>query len=382
MPRLSAIQNEARERISRLARQALPPGELGEAIMAAICSAIPCDAHTLYAVDPDSLLFTRVLAGSSGPNGASRLHWLRHTYLVRQPGICNPPGMMHLGLPAVALHEDLRRCVDAAPTLVGTDSPLAWWHRFHEVEGVPFRNILAAFCAADGRWVAGLTLVRADPDIAWFKPSDVAFLQVVTPIIGRAVRAALARERAAVASRGGPDAAPGTAIGVIVLGRDGRVQSRNPAADGWIDALRETWIPQSPGIPQLPTAVWAALAALRSAREEPEASVLHVSSRRGMVRIEASWGVGEEAAMVALAPVSPPAPPRLPDDWPLTPQERRVLAGMAQGLTNRQIAAGLSVSERTVVSHLEHAYEKLGVHSRTQLLARFFHEAYLPGMIE
>lgn len=167
MPRLSATQNEARERIRHLARQTLPPGALGEAIMAAVCFAIPCDAHTLYAVDPDSLLFTRVLAVSGGEReGASRLHWLRHTYLVRQPGICNPPGIMQMGLPAVALHENLGRCVGAAPALVGTDSLQAWWHRFHEVEGVPFRNVLPAFCAADGRWVAGLTLVRADPDDA------------------------------------------------------------------------------------------------------------------------------------------------------------------------------------------------------------------------
>jgi DNA-binding CsgD family transcriptional regulator len=381
MPRLSAMQNEARARIARLAARALPPDALGEALMGAVCSAIPCDAYSLFAIDPDSLLFTRVLAGSGGPYAAGRLHWLRHTYLVRQPGSCNPPGMMHLGLQAVALHEDLRRCVGALPAFLGTDSPRAWWHRYHEIEGVPFRNVLGASCAADGRWVAGLTLVRADPTAAWFKPADVALLRSVAPIIGRAVRAALARERAGTAAGGDPDAAPGPAIGVIVLGRDGRVQSRNPAADGWIEALRETWMPRSPGIPQLPTAVWTALAALRAAGEEPAAPVLHVPSARGLVRIEASWDTGQEAAMVALAPVTPPAPPRLADDWPLTPQERRVLTCVAQGLTNRQVAAQLAMGERTVVSHLEHAYEKLGVHSRTQLLARLFQEAYLPGML-
>lgn len=202
-------------------------------------------------------------------------------------------------------------------------------------------------------------------------------MRAVAPIIGQAIRAALSREKAAFVA----DDAPGAAIGVLALGGDGRVQFQNPAADVWIDALRETWMPQAPGIPQLPTAVWTALAALRSKEEEPASSVLHVPSARGALRIEASWGA-EETAMIVLAPVLPPAPPHLPDDWPVTPQERRVLAAVAQGLTNRQIAARFAVSEHTIVSHLAHAYEKLEVHSRTQLLARLFHQSYLPGMTE
>lgn len=377
MPRLSAPQMQARERIVRLAERALPPERLGEAIMAAIRLAIPGDGESLFAVDPESLLFTRVLAGSGGPYAAGRLHWLRHTYLVRQPGRCNPPGMMRLGLPAVALHEELGRCAGATPTLLDTDSPQAWWHRFHEIEGVPFRNVLAASFAADGRWVAGLTLVRADPAAASFRQTDLAFLRAVAPSIGRAIRSALTRETAALV----PDGSPGAAIGVLALGQGGRVQFRNAAADAWIDALRETWVPEAPGIPQLPTAVWAALAALRSGREESLLPALRVPTARGMLRIEASWGA-DETAMIVLAPERPPAPPHMPDDWPLTPQERRVLAAVAQGLTNRQIAVQFSVSEHTIVSHLAHAYEKLEVHSRTQLLARLFQQVYLPGMTE
>ncbi len=38
-----------------------------------------------------------------------------------------------------------------------------------------------------------------------------------------------------------------------------------------------------------------------------------------------------------------------------------------QGRTNREVAAPLFLSERTVESHLTHAYAKLGVRSRTEL---------------
>jgi DNA-binding NarL/FixJ family response regulator len=55
----------------------------------------------------------------------------------------------------------------------------------------------------------------------------------------------------------------------------------------------------------------------------------------------------------------------------LTENEQRVAALAAQGLTNRDIAARLFVSERTVESNLTRAYRKLGVRSRAQLARDF-----------
>jgi DNA-binding CsgD family transcriptional regulator len=54
----------------------------------------------------------------------------------------------------------------------------------------------------------------------------------------------------------------------------------------------------------------------------------------------------------------------------LTPAERRVVALVAVGRTNREIAAALFLGERTVASHLTHVYAKLGVRSRTELAAK------------
>jgi len=51
----------------------------------------------------------------------------------------------------------------------------------------------------------------------------------------------------------------------------------------------------------------------------------------------------------------------------LTPAERRVAALVAEGRTNREVAAALFLAERTVASHLTHIYAKLGVRSRTEL---------------
>jgi DNA-binding NarL/FixJ family response regulator len=53
----------------------------------------------------------------------------------------------------------------------------------------------------------------------------------------------------------------------------------------------------------------------------------------------------------------------------LTARETEVLALVAQGKTNRAIAAELSVSEKTVASHLNHIFTKLGLASRSAATA-------------
>lgn len=53
----------------------------------------------------------------------------------------------------------------------------------------------------------------------------------------------------------------------------------------------------------------------------------------------------------------------------LSERELEVLRLVADGLSNREIARSLLVSEATVKTHLNHAYGKLGVDSRTAAIA-------------
>ena len=58
-----------------------------------------------------------------------------------------------------------------------------------------------------------------------------------------------------------------------------------------------------------------------------------------------------------------------PDIEPLTARERNLLAGLAEGLTNQQLADQQFLSVNTVKTHLKNLYRKLDVSSRAEAVS-------------
>ncbi len=59
----------------------------------------------------------------------------------------------------------------------------------------------------------------------------------------------------------------------------------------------------------------------------------------------------------------------------LTDREREILAALARGMTNQQLANALDISLNTVKFHLKNLYSKLEVENRAQAVAKYFDSA-------
>jgi HD-GYP domain-containing protein (c-di-GMP phosphodiesterase class II) len=97
----------------------------------------------------------------------------------------------------------------------------------------------------------------------------------------------------------------------------------------------------------------------RQARDpDAAAAILRDEARAGRLDADAVTAVLAAAGRkVRAASVTPGG---------LTAREAEVLVHLARGLSNPQIAEALTLSRKTVSTHLEHIYAKLGVSTRTQ----------------
>lgn len=146
-------------------------------------------------------------------------------------------------------------------------------------------------------------------------------------------------------------------MGIVLVDRQGRVAWRSPQAARWLaealgpvgsaDAVWRDWLSE-------------AVAQGSSARPMPGGGELQA-------QYLGRAGLGE--AMLALRTVAETSTQQRLRDAALTPRETEVLAWLAKGKTNRDIADILGMSPRTVNKHLEHIFEKLGVETRAAAAA-------------
>jgi non-specific serine/threonine protein kinase len=94
--------------------------------------------------------------------------------------------------------------------------------------------------------------------------------------------------------------------------------------------------------------------------------------RLGSAVFEAAWSQGQamkpgEAVALALGRSAPGSTAHVGRPGGLTDREAQIAWDIARGLTNRQIAEKLEISQRTVDAHVQNILNKLGMEKRTQI---------------
>jgi len=129
--------------------------------------------------------------------------------------------------------------------------------------------------------------------------------------------------------------------------------------------------------------LFGAAAALRDAIGLVRSSVSEGDWEKGLARLraalgdaafEAAWAEGQALSIddaVAYASRARGERKRPSAGWgSLTPTEQRIVALVAEGLTNPKIAARLFISRGTVKVHLSHIFTKLELSTRAELAAQ------------
>jgi DNA-binding CsgD family transcriptional regulator len=249
-------------------------------------------------------------------------------------------------------------------------------------------ELRTVFRTGDSTWA--MAALYREKGRSPFDARDVALVSAVSGVVGSALRA-----RAAV---GGATAVLSTAPGLLVFDGDGMLTSANAEATRWLGEIYgpgqeegATWLevladPSAedlgaavPIIPLLARARAAAAghadgeARLRLRDRSGRWLVLHASCLSGRAGDGAEAVVVEPAKSADIAPI-------VIEAYGLSPRERDIVRCIARGSSTPEIAAELFLSAHTVRDYIKSVFEKLGVSSRGELVAKLFAEHYSDPM--
>ncbi len=233
-----------------------------------------------------------------------------------------------------------------------------------------FGDELRAILVDDQATWGALTLLRGS-DRGPFSSAEAALVSAVTRQLAEGLRRA-------ILLGGDAPAAPGTsAAGVAVLAPDGSIAFADAVAGAWMDELGANG-----SLPPVVTAVAGqARAAVAGPGRDERIARARVRARSGRWLVVRASALGDEQVAVMIEPAGPhELAPLLADAYGLTERERDVTRLVARGLSTDAIAARLYLSPWTVQDHLKAIFEKVGVATRGELVARVFFQQRAPSL--
>lgn len=339
-------RGRSHERFERLGKSSLDRESLQREAIDDLRRVIGFDRWCWPLADPDTLL---PLAGIAD-----------HDY---GPSLPRALELEFSGKDFVAKHLVAREANGAGSLSAETGGDLARSARWDEVmRPVGIGDVAVAACRdALGCW-GWIELYRDGGDRA-FDEGDLELLASAGSSLGSALR------HTSVAGSGG--IAESRPTGVIVLNSSLAVVDSTASAQAWIDVLPAAGIFAAWGM--LPATAYPVATLARSPETAANAHALEQGVDGSWVMTEASV-LDRELGTIAVTfrratPVETFDP--LCRAYALTKREREVVDALVRGLDTEAVTERLFISRHTVQDHLKAVFDKVGVHSRRELLATF-----------
>ena len=235
-------------------------------------------------------------------------------------------------------------------------------------------ELRSPLCSENVAW-GGLSLLRGY-DRGPFTPADAALVASLSRHLAEGLRRAILLT--ALSARRHEDEGD---AGLVLLAADDSILMTDAAGEAWLAQLRA----EMPAVP-VPQVVAAVANRARCAGDDPLLARARVRTAAGdwlVVRGSALSGEGDARTAVTIEPARPhDLTPLIADAYALTQRERAVTQLVAQGLATDAIARRLYISPWTVQDHLKAIFEKVGVGTRGELVARLFFKHYAPRLAE
>jgi len=343
-------QARCRERLERLARSRLDCESVQREVIAGLQPLVGFDRWCWPLADPDTLVPLGGLA--------------EHDYGPRVPRVLE---LEYCGGDFAAKDVLARRARPAASLSRETGGDLARSPRWDEVwRAVGIGDIAVLACRDQfGCW--GWMQAYRDGGDRPFCEGDLEFLASVGPVLGAALRHGLG-----FTPPPDRDAAQPGPTGVIVLDADLGVVDATAGARACIGAHPLARLFAAWGM--LPATIYPVATRARAGRAATGARALDRMPDGRWVMIEAA--PLEERANGGIAVTLRGATAREIFGrrcrlYGLSPREREVAAALLAGLGTRAVTERLFISRHTVQDHLKSVFEKMGIHSRREMLAMF-----------
>lgn len=342
----------------------------------AVAKDVPFDGAMWFGVDPGTLL-------ASAP---ARLQNM-------DPAFCWPFWHSEFNDSDLLLFRDLARAPEPAASLrLATHGKPLRSPRYRDFMQPQGYDDEARIVFRTGSTTWAVAALYREKGRAPFDASELQVLSSISSTVGAVLRARSVRLHAGV----GPLDAPG----VMMFDPEGVLRSANSEAKHWLGHLygphaggaswaellgQDTLAEELLRYPIMQSLVSRARAVAMGFDEGP--ARLRLRDQRGRWVVLHASCLDSSAADGSVVVVVEPAQsgeiaPIIVDAYGLSPREREVVRGIARGLSTPEIAADLLLSGHTVRDYIKSVFEKVGVNSRGELIAKLFAEHYADAMHE